>query len=797
MIKNKRFPMNVLPAAFSAAVPVFAFIFAFIFVFIFISIFSSMSVNGFAFHGGQAGNSGGFQVEPYLLDVTPESAVVAFHLTRPMSAYVNVFDSRGAREFHSKGSGPSHFISITGLQPGMSYRYQVVCGSGDTRTPPGDDSYRIRTACRPGEYFTFAVFGDPRPGDNQTSRHHAGIIRQIVNQEPVFHLILGDMVDDGRDPAHWNEFFKVESPLMRRSAAYPVIGDNDHAGGKGIYTNYFPRLKQKYYRFQWGGVHFFGLYAWNTRGDQPKSQFDSGSPQYKWFQEEMSKPEVRDAPFRVVFVHDPVYVCRGRASETLKRTWEPLFEKHNVDVVFASWHLYERSQSNGITYVISGGGGAELIWMKKNPAYPSQVDARQYHFCRVDVNDGSMTIRGIAVDGTVLDSITLTPREKNRENTAGVRDTALRLGETIMINKQDPEIPEVPLLVFAYDCKYCRTLLNRILPRMARQKNIAFRVVYYDLKHEGTYDLFLNAGAQFGRQGAGLPAVFMGRAVMGGQREIETQLPGEIESFLKDPDAYRAKMIRPFTGGHDTKKMGESAFSALTLGVVLGAGLLDGINPCAFTTIIFLISYLSIGGASRQRMLTVGGVFTFAVFITYFIIGLVFFNVAGGLLENRDASLVVNILLLLMLITLAVLSFKDYLKCRKGKAGEMTLQLPGVLKKNIRERIRHFARRKGAMIGVTFVLGVVIAAMELTCTGQVYLPIVTMISEPQHRVTAIFYLFIYNLAFILPLIAVFLLVSFGLTSQKVSQIFQRHVAAVKLGFTALFAVMAMMIILQW
>jgi cytochrome c biogenesis protein CcdA len=129
----------------------------------------------------------------------------------------------------------------------------------------------------------------------------------------------------------------------------------------------------------------------------------------------------------------------------------------------------------------------------------------------------------------------------------------------------------------------------------------------------------------------------------------------------------------------------------------------------------------------------------------------------------------------------------------------MTLQLPGFLKKGIHEKIRNFAGNKTAVVGASFVLGVIIAAMELTCTGQVYIPIVTMISEPQHRVTAIFYLFLYNIAFIIPLVTVFLLVAFGLTSRKLANTFKRHIAAVKLGFALLFGLMAIMIIynLRW
>lgn len=739
----------------------------------------------------------GFRVEPYLLDVTVDSATVAFHLHRSLPASVTVHHGTEARTFSSP-PGRSHFVKVTGMQPGSVYPYEVICGEGDIRTPVNDPGYRIRTACRPGEYFTFSVFGDPRPGDNDTPMYHREIIGQVLLQEPVFNLVLGDMVDNGAEDAQWEEFFKVEAPLIRRSAIYALSGDNDHAGGEGKTAEYFPKLEKGYYSFTWGGVYFFGLDSWDTRGQQPREQFDRDSPQYKWFMEEMAKPEVQASPFRVVFLHDPVYVCRGRASETFRQTWLPVFQKHKVDAVFASWHLYERSHYNGITYIITGGAGAALFWMNRNPSFPSQVEARQHHFCRVDVNAGAMTIRSISIDGTVLDAITLAPRAQNGESSKYMEKAARRLAKEIFIN-QSPGVPELPLVLFSYDCAFCRKLLRGKLPHLARKNKVAFKVSYYDLSKPGTYDLFLNAGAEFGRQNADIPAIFIGRTVMGGETEINRLLPRQIDAFLDNPQRYRGQSIVPFKQTHDTGSIGQDAFSALTSGIVFGAGLLDGINPCAFTTIIFLISYLSLVGASRRRMLVTGGAFTAAVFITYFIIGIAFFSAAKIILRDQTVAKTVNILLLALVGILAILSFSDFIKCLKGKAADMTLQLPGFLKKGVHEKIRNFARHKTAMVGASFVLGVIIAGMELTCTGQVYIPIVTMISEPQHRAMAIFYLFLYNIAFIVPLVAVFLLVAFGLTSQKLADTFKRHVAGVKLGFAILFGLMALMIVynLRW
>ena len=175
----------------------------------------------------------GFSIGPYLLDVTENGATVAFHLNEPSSAKVKVFDTGQIREFSSTGKSKSHFIKITGLKEASIYNYQVVCDDVGVTTDQNDSSFQIKTACRLGKSFTFAVYGDPRPGDTQTNRHHKEVIAQVINHEPAFCLVLGDMVDDGGKEELWEEFFQIESPLLRRAGIYPVMGDNDYLSGRG------------------------------------------------------------------------------------------------------------------------------------------------------------------------------------------------------------------------------------------------------------------------------------------------------------------------------------------------------------------------------------------------------------------------------------------------------------------------------------------------------------------------------------------------------------------------------------
>jgi len=107
------------------------------------------------------------------------------------------------------------------------------------------------------------------------------------------------------------------------------------------------------------------------------------------------------------------------------------------------------------------------------------------------------------------------------------------------------------------------------------------------------------------------------------------------------------------------------------------------------------------------------------------------------------------------------------------------------------ERLEHsflngkMSRRR--FLAAAFVIGMAIAVIELPCTGQAYLPTIAyMVRDADLRLHAIGHLLLYNLFFILPLVVLFVLASFGLTHQRLAEFLQRRAAAVKFATAALF-----------
>ncbi len=57
--------------------------------------------------------------------------------------------------------------------------------------------------------------------------------------------------------------------------------------------------------------------------------------------------------------------------------------------------------------------------------------------------------------------------------------------------------------------------------------------------------------------------------------------------------------------------------------ILLGAAVIDSINPCAFGVLLFLLAYLAKTSKNKVKMLIHGLTYIAAVFITYFLAGLI------------------------------------------------------------------------------------------------------------------------------------------------------------------------------
>jgi len=245
----------------------------------------------------------------------------------------------------------------------------------------------------------------------------------------------------------------------------------------------------------------------------------------------------------------------------------------------------------------------------------------------------------------------------------------------------------------------------------------------------------------------------------------------------------------------DAEKPGAEAaivdrFRSLGLLTIVGAGLIDGVNPCAFATMIFLLSYLAVRKRKGRELLLTGAAFAAGVFLTYLGVGLGLLRFLTSIPGLDVLGKWVYALTAVLCLGLAWGSFADYRKAKAGRLEDMSLKLP--------ERMRGWSRRliregSGArrFVLASLLLGMVVSLIELACTGQVYLPtIIFVLGVPEWRARGGLALVVYNVMFILPLIGVFLLAYFGTTSQQLLRWMNRRASTVKLGTAVLFLLLA-------
>jgi cytochrome c biogenesis protein CcdA len=213
----------------------------------------------------------------------------------------------------------------------------------------------------------------------------------------------------------------------------------------------------------------------------------------------------------------------------------------------------------------------------------------------------------------------------------------------------------------------------------------------------------------------------------------------------------------PHTTEHGT-------LTTLSLPAIIGAGVLDGFNPCAFGVLILFATF-ALGLASRQSVgvgsdagqsvkaasrtvLGLGAFFVAGVLLTYFLLGLglltavaAFTHFGGNHLPSRVAALIAIGLGLWMLrdVLLPDVSWK--------------LEAPHAL----HGRMRDWARTSSRL--ALFGGGVLIGLCTVPCSGAVYLGVVALLSTNGTVGAGLGGLILYNLAYITPLVALLVLAS--------------------------------------
>jgi len=190
---------------------------------------------------------------------------------------------------------------------------------------------------------------------------------------------------------------------------------------------------------------------------------------------------------------------------------------------------------------------------------------------------------------------------------------------------------------------------------------------------------------------------------------------------------------------------------------IIGLAAVDAINPCALAVMaMVLMSILLYNPAKRKNILLGGLAFTLAVFILYFLYGLIMIQFFSHLIPATGSlSLYVFRGFGVLAILLGLLNFKDFLKY---KPGGLATEMPMTFRPRVKMLIKKITSPKGA-----FVIGLLVTLFLLPCTIGPYIIASGKLSFLSF-LASIPWLLLYNAIFILPMMAVTLIIYFGVTT---------------------------------
>jgi hypothetical protein len=292
--------------------------------------------------------------------------------------------------------------------------------------------------------FLLGDWGTDKYLDQQTATALA--MRQWVDQrhiKPGSLFLLGDNwygdMGVGYDSKRWQEQFEQMYPTSHfPGPCYVVLGNHDYerkisnkvdlelgyaAHAKGTrwtfpsrwYTFTYPQkdpvitficLDSNLPGMKRGADKFL---PWSL--EMSKEQRDQ---QDAWFRAELAKP--RTTPFLACVAHHPLYTNGiHKDQKILIHDWDALLRQYKVDF-WISGHDHDLQHlefaGDPTSYVISGGGGAELVNWTTPPEKRGPFGDKVIGFSDMEFSRGAILFRHIDAQGRVLHTFRKTPDGK-------------------------------------------------------------------------------------------------------------------------------------------------------------------------------------------------------------------------------------------------------------------------------------------------------------------------------------------------------------------------------------------------
>ena len=296
-----------------------------------------------------------------------------------------------------------HSVEFTGLSPGTKYAYRVGDGAN------WSEWFQFRTASAAREPFAFVYFGDAQ---TDIKSLWSRVVRQAYGdvRDLRFMVHAGDLINNANNDAQWGEWFAAGGWANAMVPSVPSPGNHEYfreesefeVAPRRLSLHWAPQftlphngprgLEETAYFFDYQGVRIVCL---NSNVSQDR--------QADWLDRTLTD---NPCAWTVITFHHPIYSpAKGRDNPALRGKWQPVFDKHRVDLVLTGHdHSYarsglerfndpaaarnvatgERRRAGGTVYVVSVSGPKMYEIDRKPHAKRAAEDTQLYQIIRID-----------------------------------------------------------------------------------------------------------------------------------------------------------------------------------------------------------------------------------------------------------------------------------------------------------------------------------------------------------------------------------------------------------------------------
>ena len=314
------------------------------------------------------------------------------------------------------GEAHYHTVNFNDLQPRTKYVYRVGDGIH------WSEWNHFQTASDKAEPFSFVYFGDAQ---HDIRSHWSRVVREAYAAAPQarFSIHAGDLINIAGRDAEWGEWFQASGWINRTVPVLPAPGNHEIAlglEGKSILAPHWKAqfalpdhgpagLESSVYYLDYQGTRIVSLNSNEKKVEQAA-----------WLERVLS-----DNPNRwtiLTFHHPILSTAEGRDNPALRKLWQPIFDKHRVDLVLQGHdHSYGRTGLEG--FEGSTGGTVYVVSVSGPGMYTIDPDTRMRRtgqgkqlFQVIRIDGDRLTFESRTATGELYDSFELKKQANGQPN---------------------------------------------------------------------------------------------------------------------------------------------------------------------------------------------------------------------------------------------------------------------------------------------------------------------------------------------------------------------------------------------